>query len=142
MTAPRDSSDDVRDSTARTFYLLAHADKADAEGGPDPGPGGDWDDFVAAGPSDPPFNQPAADLADAMIADLAEWNTNPLTALLDDYLAAGGPDARRFGHSLALRYLGHGVSPDDDVRNGSGYKAPAQGRIEMLYWDILDDSDA
>lgn len=111
------SDSDFRDAfleaAARAFFTCAYADYCEEhtdEDLPKPGPGGDWMDFAP----EPPPN--AFAIAGEMWARIEEANKANMYMIADVAQAADGKpvDPAKFGHALAMQYMGTGVSWFDD----------------------------
>lgn len=113
------------------------------------GAGADWDDYV---PEDAELAQPAAlEWADAVVRDFEERNGAKLEDLGEAWDTARGwtpedPELssfewsddgpERFGHCVAMEYLGHGVGLGDDVHYRAPYSRPATGWNEFDRWAL------
>ena len=69
--------------------------------------------------------------ADAVLADFERRNGVDLETLFLNWSEVTGREEDRFGSSLALQYLGHGVGLRDDVPTRSAYRAPECGWHEF-----------
>jgi hypothetical protein len=89
--------------------------------------GEDWMDATAELKTPPQ----AWDWADAVLADFVRRNGVDLETLCLGWMDATGEDEDRFGHCLAMQYLGHGVGLGDDIPPRSAYRSPECGWREF-----------
>lgn len=69
--------------------------------------------------------------ADSVLADFERRNGVDLETLFLNWSEVTGREEDRFGHCLALQYLGHGVGLGDDIPTRSAYTAPECGWSEF-----------
>lgn len=110
---------------------------------PRAGAGEDWDDTT------PDVVDTTAEAwAVRVVADFEERNGRSLVDMgeaWDTARNAGDPTAEfewsddgaeRFGHCVAMEYLGTGVGLEDDIRHGTPYARPTSGDIDLGRWEI------
>lgn len=96
------------------------------------GGGEDWDDMVPDDHSDPK----AKAWAERVAVDFVKRNGVDLETMANNWTEASGEDVDRFGHCVAMEYLGHGVGLGDDVPHGTEYTRPDTGWISFDWFEL------
>lgn len=118
--------EEILASVARTGFVCAYADEAENDNRlRSASAGGDWFDVV------PEIECPEADTWAEEVGAHAESCVGSLERMAKTWMLSSGCDLERFGHCLAMMYLGHGVGLDDDCSWGSGWVCPQLGYIEF-----------
>lgn len=100
----------IRESIARTLFLMAYADAAEEPGRrlPRARSGEDWNDVAPRTPAS------AFACADKLLARIAEKRPS-IAVDCARWCASTGLDENRFGHCVAMMALGAGVGLFDDL---------------------------